>query len=199
MKDVKEIFKVIVYTIRYNRGTCIVLLCWFLFCFIALCSCKTTKTTIVDKSEINDSTRVETTIRQDNTITEQNTEKQEEKTEKEVITEDTTINFGEGGGTYNTITGEATNVSSIKSNKETEKLKQELTTLQEKFEQSQNTLQSVRDSIAKVDRDMDLESEIEETYSMSWYWWLAIGALLMLVLIVVIRKIPAVSWLLFWI
>lgn len=166
---------------------------------VLICSCKTTTTTIVDKSEIRDSTNVKTEVRQDSTLINQSTEKQTETTDKEVTTEDTTITFGNGGGTYNTNTGEATNVSSIKTNKETERLKTELSTLREKYEQSQSTLQSVRDSIAKIDRDMNLESEVEETYQVSWYWWLAIGALLMLVAIVVLRKIPATSWLLFWI
>lgn len=162
-------------------------------------SCKTTKTTINDKSEIKDSTNVKVELWQDSTLTQQSSEITQETSEKEVTTEDTTITFGNGGGTYNTTTGEATNVSSIKTNKETERLKTELSTLREKYNQSQSTLQSVRDSIAKIDRDMNLESEVEETYQASWYWWLAIGALLMLVLIVVIRKIPAISWLLFWI
>ena len=166
---------------------------------VLICSCKTTKTTINDKSEIKDSTSVKTELRQDSTLINQSTEKQTETTDKEVTTEDTTIIFGNGGGTYNTNTGEATNVSSIKTNKETERLKTELSTLREKYNQSLSTLQSVRDSIAKIDRDMNLESEVEETYQVSWYWWLAIGALLMLVAIVVIRKIPAISWLLFWI
>ena len=162
-------------------------------------SCKTTKTTINDKSEIKDSTNVKVELWQDSTLTQQSSEKTQETSEKEVTTEDTTITFGQGGGTYNTNTGEATNVSSIKTNKESERLKTELSTLKEKYEQAQSTLQSVLDSIANIDRSMDIETEVEETYQASWYWWLAIGALLMLILIVVIRKIPAISWLLFWI
>ena len=162
-------------------------------------SCKTTKTTINDKSEIKDSTNVKVELWQDSTLTQQSSEKTQETSEKEVTTEDTTITFGQGGGTYNTNTGEATNVSSIKTNKESERLKTELSTLKEKYEQAQSTLQSVLDSIANIDRSMDIETEVEETYQASWYWWLAIGALLILILIVVIRKIPAISWLLFWI
>ena len=199
MKRIYEHIKSIACTLKDSDIMRVVLFGCIMAIVILICSCKTTKSTINDKSEIKDSTRVETTFRQDSTLTQQNTETTQETSEKEVTTEDTTITFGSGGGTYNTNTGEATNVSSIKTSKESERLKTELSTLQEKYKQSQSTLQSIRDSIAKIDRDMDIESKVEETYQASWYWWLAIGALLMLVAIVVIRKIPAISWLLFWI
>jgi uncharacterized protein YlxW (UPF0749 family) len=198
-EKIKEICQTIMYHIKYCGASTIVI-CGVVVAFIMLfAGCKTTKTTINDKSEIKDSKNVKVELWQDSTLTTQSTEKTLETSEKEVTTEDTTITFGNGGGTYNTNTGEATNVTSIKTSKETEKLKNEVNTLQDKYQQSQNTIQSLMDSIAKIDRQMDLESEIEETYQVSWYWWLIIGALLMLIAIVVLRKIPATSWLLFWI
>jgi hypothetical protein len=152
----------------------------------------------VDKSEIRDSTSVKNEVWQDSTITNKEEQKTEIMTDKEVVKDNTTITFGEGGGTFNVITGNATNVSKVQSDKQSEKLKEELNQMQIKLNQTQITLQSVRDSIANIDRTMDIESEVEETYQASWYWWLAIGALLMLVLIVVLRKIPQTSWLLGW-
>jgi uncharacterized protein (DUF3084 family) len=196
---IKEILQTITYHIKYC-GASTIIICGVVMAILMLfCGCKTTKTTINDKSEIRDSTSVKTELWQDSTLMNKEEQKTEIKTDKEVTTEDTTITFGNGGGTYNTNTGEATNVSSIKTSKESEKLKNEINTLQEKYQQSQNTIQSLMDSIAKIDRQMDLASKIEETYQVSWYWWLIIGGLLMLIAIVVLRKIPATSWLLFWI
>lgn len=213
--------------IKANARLTIICVGILLVALILLCACKTTKTDIVDKSQINDSTAVKTEVRQDSTLSNQTIVKQEEKveqqtgitdsktenTEKEVTTENTTITFGEGGGTYNAITGEGTNVSSVKTNKETEKLKQEIQSLRNeittvktentKLREENITLRGenkmLTDSIANINRQMDLQSETEETYQMDWYWWLAIGALLMLIAIVVLRKYPATRWLLAWI
>ena len=196
---IKEILQTITYYVKYC-GVNTIIICGVVVVILMLCSgCKSTKTTIVDKSEIKDSTNVKVELWQDSTLTQQSTEKTQETSEKEITTEDTTITFGNGGGTYNTNTGEATNLTSIKTSNETEKLKNEINTLQDKYQQSQNTIQSLMDSIAKIDRQMDLKSKIEETYQMDWYWWLAIGALLILIAIVVLRKYPATRLLLAWI
>ena len=223
----KEIIKNLYYSIKYC-GASTIIICGLVVAFIILCSgCKTTKTTINDKSEINDSTNVKTELRQDSTIinqtaeetadkTEVNTEildSKKENTEKEIITEDTTIKFAAGGGTYNTLTGESTNVSSVNISKETDKLKKENQSLrQENIEVKEENIKLTQkntalisentvltDSIAKLNRQMDIESEVEETYQMDWYWWLAIGALVMLIIVVVLRKYPATRWLLAWI
>lgn len=196
---IKEILQTITYYVKYCGASTIVI-CGLVVAILVLCSgCKTTKTTINDKSEINEHTDVKSEVRQDSTIINKEEQKTEIKTDKEVTKDNTTITFGQGGGTYNTTTGEATNVIGVTSNKESERLRNELNETQSKLQETQTRLQSVLDSIANVDRSMDIESEVEETYQASWYWWLAIGALLMLILIVVLRKIPATSWLLFWI
>ena len=198
-EKIKEICQTITYYVKYCGASTIVI-CGLVMALIMLfCGCKTTKTTIVDKSEIKDSTAVKTELWQDSTLINKEEQKTEIKTDKEVTKDNTTITFGQGGGTYNTTTGEATNVIGVTSNKESERLRNELNETQSKLQETQTRLQSVLDSIANIDRSMDVESEVEETYQMDWYWFMIIGALLMLIAIVVLRKIPATSWLLFWI
>lgn len=196
---IKEILQTITYHIKYCGASTIVICGLVMALLILCCGCKTTKTTIVDKSEIRDSTSVKTELWQDSTIINKEEQKTEIKTDKEVTKDNTTITFGQGGGTYNTTTGEATNVIGVTSNKESERLRNELNETQSKLQETQTRLQSVLDSIANIDRSMDIETEVEETYQMDWYWWLAIGALLMLIIVVVLRKYPATRWLLAWI
>lgn len=213
--------------IKANARLTIICVGVLLVALILLCACKTTKTDIVDKSQINDSTAVKTEVRQDSTLSNQTIVKQEEKleqqtgitdsktenTEKEVTTENTTITFGEGGGTFNVITGEGTNVSSVKTNKETEKLKQEIQSLRNeittvktentKLREENITLRGenimLTDSIANINRQMDLKSKIEETYQMAWYWFLLFGAIGMTLIIVVLRKFPQTRWIFCWV
>lgn len=196
---IKNIWQTITYHIKYC-GASTIIICGLVMAILMLfAGCKTTKTTINDKSEIRDSTNVKIELWQDSTIINKEEQKTEIKTDKEITKDNTTITFGEGGGTFNTFTGEATNVSKVQSDKQSEKLKEELNQMQIKLQETQTKLQSVLDSVANIDRSMDIESEVEETYQASWYWWLAIGALLMLILIVVLRKYPATRWLLAWI
>lgn len=198
-EKIKNIWETLYRGIMCDTRTTTIIVGLLVVLTLLLCGCKTTKTTIVDKSEIRDSTAVKLEVWQDSTLTNKDEQKTEIKTDKEVVKDNTTITFGEGGGTFNVITGDATNVSKVQSDKQSEKLKEELNQTQIKLNQTQIKLQSLRDSIANIDRTMDIQTETEETYQASWYWWLAIGALLMLVLIVVLRKIPQTSWLLFWI
>jgi FtsZ-interacting cell division protein ZipA len=198
-EKIKNIWQTLYKGIMCDTRTTTIIVGLLVVLTLLLCGCKTTKTTIVDKSEIRDSTSVKLEVWQDSTLTNKEEQKSEIKTDKEITKDNTTITFGEGGGTFNVITGDATNVSKVQSDKQSEKLKEELNQTQIKLQETQIKLQSVMDSIANIDRTMDIESETEETYQASWYWWLAIGALLMLVLIVVLRKIPQTSWLLFWI
>lgn len=198
-EKIKEILQTITYHIKYCGASTIVI-CGLVVAVIILCSgCKTTKTTINDKSEIRDSTAVKTELWQDSTIINKEDQTTEIRNDKEITKDNTTITFGQGGGTYNTTTGEATNVVGVTSNKESERLRNELNKTQSKLQETQTKLQSVLDSIANIDRSMDIESEVEETYQVSWYWFMIIGALLMLIAIVVLRKYPATRWLLAWI
>ena len=198
-EKIKEICQTITYHIKYC-GASTIIICGVVMAILMLfCGCKTTKTTIIDKSEIKDSTAVKTELWQDSTIINKEEQTTEIRNDKEITKDNTTITFGQSGGTYNTTTGEATNVVGVTSNKESERLRNDLNKTQSKLQETQTKLQSVLDSIANIDRSMDIESEVEETYQVSWYWWLAIGALLMLIAIVVLRKYPATRWLLAWI
>jgi FtsZ-interacting cell division protein ZipA len=198
-EKIKNIWNVLYRGVMCDTRTTTIIVGILVVLVLLLCGCKTTKTTIVDKSEIRDSTSVKLEVWQDSTLTNKEEQKSEIKTDKEITKDNTTITFGEGGGTFNVITGDATNVSKVQSDKQSEKLKEELNQTQIKLNQTQITLQSVRDSIANIDRTMDIQTETEETYQMDWYWFMIIGALLMLIAIVVLRKIPQTSWLLFWI
>ena len=198
-EKIKEIWQTIWFGIKYVGASTIVICGVVMAILMLFCGCKTTKTNIVDKSEIRDSTAVKTELWQDSTIINKEEQTTEIRNDKEITKDNTTITFGQGGGTYNVTTGEATNVVGVTSNKESERLRNELNKTQSKLQETQTKLQSVLDSIANIDRSMDIESEVEETYQVSWYWWLAIGALLMLIAIVVLRKYPATRWLLAWI
>lgn len=198
-EKIKNIWQTITYHIKYCGASTIVI-CGMVVAFIILCSgCKTTKTTINDKSEINENTNVVEDVKRDSTSTNQTKEETTTTKEKETTKDKTELTFGEGGGTYNANTGEFTNVVGAKIDSEKEKLKAENKTLNEKYNQTKNEFEAYKDSVNQANNKLDIESEVEETYQMDWYWFMIIGALLMLISIVVLRKIPATSWLLFWI
>ena len=198
-EKIKEIWQTIWFGIKYC-GASTIIICGVVVAILMLCSgCKTTKTTINDKSEINEHTDVKSEVRQDSTITNKTSEETSKTSEKETINKKTELTFGEGGGTYNANTGEFTNVVGAKIDSEKEKLKAENKTLNEQYNQTKNEFEAYKDSVNQANNKLDVESEVEETYQMDWYWFMIIGALLMLIAIVVLRKIPATSWLLFWI
>lgn len=198
-EKIKEIWRTIAYYVKYCGASTIVI-CGLVVALIMLfCGCKTTKTTIVDKSEINENTNVVENVKRDSTSTNQTKEETTTTNEKETTKDKTELTFGEGGGTYNANTGEFTNVVGAKIDSEKEKLKAENKTLNEKYNQTKNEFEAYKDSVNQANNKLDIESEVEETYQMDWYWFMIIGALLMLIAIVVLRKIPATSWLLFWI
>lgn len=196
---IKEILQTITYHIKYCSASTIVI-CGVVVAIFILCSgCKTTKTNIVDKSEINENTNVVEDVKRDSTSTNQTKKETTTTSEKETTKDKTELTFGEGGGTYNSNTGEFTNVVGAKIDSEKEKLKAENKTLNEQYNQTKNEFEAYKDSVNQANNKLYIESEVEETYQMNWYWFMIIGALLMLIAIVVLRKIPATSWLLFWI
>jgi multidrug efflux pump subunit AcrB len=198
-EKIKEIWQTVSYHIKYCGASTIVI-CGLVMAVIILCSgCKTTKTTINDKSEINETTNIVEDVKRDSTSTNQTKEETTTTNEKETTKDKTELTFGEGGGTYNANTGEFTNVVGAKIDSEKEKLKAENKTLNEQYNQTKNEFEAYKDSVNQANNKLDIESEVEETYQMDWYWWLVIGALLMLIAIVVLRKYPATRWLLGWI
>lgn len=177
--------------IRYGVGGGIIaLLLWVLF---GMCSCASTKN--MEKTEYNDSTRthiVYDTI----TVTITDTVRVEVHSKKE--TEDgTEINFGQGGGTYNSKTGEATNVASVKQSSkstETEDLIREQKTQIDAFRATTDSLtaqvEHYASEVAK-ERQMPKRSGYDRFCSL-WFW---ITAILLLIKIAawVMEKFPTTA------
>lgn len=114
---------------------------------------------------------------------------------------ETEIMFGDGGGTYNAQTGEATNVSGVKVASKEKELTQ---TVMEK----RTTIDMQQKTIDEQDaRITELESELEEKqntadikpkrngYDRFCSWWFWITAILLLIKVAawVMEKIPATS------
>ena len=143
-----------------------------------LSGCASTKN--MEKTEYNDSTRthiVYDTI----TVTITDTVRVEVHSKKE--TEDgTEINFGQGGGTYNSKTGEATNVASVKQSSkstETEDLIREQKTQIDAFRATTDSLTAQVEHYAS-----EVAKEREMPKRTGWdrfcTWWFIITALLLL-------------------
>ena len=196
---IKETLQTIAYHIKYCGASTIVICGVVMAILMLFCGCKTTKTNIVDKSEINENTNVVEDVKRDSTSTNQTKEETTKTSEKETINEKTELTFGKGGGTYNANTGEFTNVVGAKIDSEKDKQKEESKTKNEETNQTKSEFTSKTDSTIQVNNKLDVESEVEETYQMDWYWFMIIGALLMLIAIVVFRKCPATRWMLAWI
>ena len=177
--------------IRYGVGGGIIaLLLWVLF---GMCSCASTKN--MEKTEYNDSTRthiVYDTI----TVTITDTVRVEVHSKKE--TEDgTEINFGQGGGTYNSKTGEATNVASVKQNSkstETEDLIRERKTQIDAFRATTDSLTAQVEHYAS-----EFAKERQMPKRTGWdrfcTWWFIITAILLLLKLAcwVMEKIPTTA------
>jgi outer membrane murein-binding lipoprotein Lpp len=198
-EKIKKVLQSIAFWFTCNGRDTIIIVGIIVAILLLCCGCKTTKTTINDKSEINENTNVVEDVKSDSTSTNQVKEETTTTKEKETTKDKTELTFGEGGGTYNANTGEFTNVVGAKIDSEKEKLKAENKNLYEKYNQTKNEFEAYKDSVNQANNKLDIESKVEETYQMDWYWFMIIGALLMLIAIVVLRKIPQTSWLLFWI
>lgn len=198
-EKIKNIWETLYRGIMCDTRTTTIVVGLLVVLTLLLCGCKTTKTTINDKSEINENTNVVEDVKSDSTSTNQTKEETTTTKEKETTKDKTELTFGEGGGTYNANTGEFTNVVGAKIDSEKEKLKAENKTLNEQYNQTKNEFEAYKDSVNQANNKLDIESEVEETYQMDWYWFMIIGALLMLIAIIVLRKMPQTSWLLAWI
>lgn len=198
-KKIKEGIKALIMGARCDTRSTLVIVGFIVVMVLLFCSCKTTKTTINDKSEINENTNVVEDVKSDSTSTNQTKEETTTTKEKETTKDKTELIFGDDGGTYNANTGEFTNVVGAKIDSEKEKLKSEIKTLYEQYNQIKTEFEAYKDSVNQVNKKLDIESKVEETYQMDWYWFMIIGALLMLIAIVVLRKYPATRWLLAWI
>ena len=157
---------------------------------ISMCSCASTKT--IEKVNYRDSLITKTvydTVR----VTVTDTIHYEQHSSKE--TENgTEITFGQGGGTYNAKTGEATNVTGVK---ESSKIREQDDIIQK--QKTQIDLYSARcDSLSSAVSNYASELETERTvpkrsgYDRFCSWWFWITAILFLIKIAawVMEKIP---------
>lgn len=160
--------------------------------------CKSIETTLSDNSHINrkDSTNKEIIVKTDTiyqTIYVQ--VKDSSSNEKQSSTE---IVFGNGGGTWNATTGEATNVSSVKTNESEKNLRLQLSSLEKELFELHNILQSKTDSIAQLKQQNNIKHTHTEKPKSNWYWWLVVGFVLGVGVVIALKKIPATSWLMTW-
>ena len=177
--------------IRYGVGGGIIaLLLWVLF---GMCSCASTKN--MEKTEYNDSTRthiVYDTI----TVTITDTVRVEVHSKKE--TEDgTEINFGQGGGTYNSKTGEATNVASVKQSSkstETEDLIREQKTQIDAFRATTDSLTAqVEHYASEIAKERQMPKRSCYDRFCSWWFWITAILLLIKIAAWVMEKFPATA------
>lgn len=152
----------------------------FLFIFLSLISmlisCKTTKIEVDDNSEILSETESNVVTKTDSSSKETTFFEENERLE----TSDKIIIFGEGGGTYNSETGQADNVDKVvikdKKNDITASVKIESETQKENIEQ--------KDSISEVIELRDVEKKEDTGNGTAWAVWILVGAGVVIVLII---------------
>jgi hypothetical protein len=150
----------------------------FLFIFLSLISlsCKTTKIEVDDNSEILSETESNVVTKTDSTSKETTFFEENERLE----TSDKIIIFGEGGGTYNSETGQANNVDKVvikdKKNELTASVKIENETQKENIEQ--------KDSISEIIELRDVEKKEDTGNGTAWAVWVLVGAGVVIVIII---------------
>lgn len=165
---------------------------------VAFSGCKTIETSKTDLSATDRKDSVRTEIKHvTDTIykTIYVTQKDSTANEKESTTE---IVFGNGGGTWNATTGEATNVSSVKTNESEKNLRLQVSNLESKLTDLHKELQSKKDSITKLNQKNNVVEKYKEKPRNNWYWWLVIGFGLGVGVVIALKKLPITSWLMKW-
>lgn len=156
-------------------------------CIFSFCSCKSTKTMVNDQSEL-DSLKTQST---EQTLTIHQMQSEETSTtyqEGETLTTDKeTITFGEGGGTYNTKTGDATNVDKIERQMQSEENKETIIIGSKQTQSESDQIVNKADTTTAVKKNNDIKTNNETTYKNNWYIWLLIGAGGILVFIFAIK------------
>lgn len=168
------------------------------FLLMLFSGCKTIKTERTDLSTIvkNDSVITETKLVTDTVYqTIYVTQKDSTTSEKESNTE---IVFADGGGTWNSHTGEATNVQSVKTSDTERNLRLQVSNLESQLTDLHKELQSKSDSIAKLNQQNNVSEKQEEKARSGWYWWLIVGFSLGVGVVVALKKVPITSWLMKW-
>lgn len=119
---------------------------------------------------------------------------------RNVVVENTDSTFlkikFENGGIFDIKNGVARGVSEVETNNVEHKLSQLNELLAERCTILEERIIIVRDSLKNELAKNDIDTEV--SVDVQWWVWLLIGAVLMFALIVVLKKSPQTSWLLFW-
>ena len=168
------------------------------FLLMLFSGCKTIKTERTDLSTIakNDSVRKEIkhvtdTVYQTIYVTQKDSTTSEKESSTEIV-------FGNGGGTWNAQTGEATNVHSVKTSDTERNLRLKMSSLESQLTDLHKELQSKSDSIAKLNQQNNVSEKHEEKARSGWYWWLIVGFSLGVGVVVALKKVPFTSWIMKW-
>lgn len=139
-------------------------------------ACKTTKIEVEDNSEVLTENKSNVVTKTDSTSKQTSIFEENERLE----INDKIIIFGEGGGSFNSNTGQAENVDKViindKKTNMSASVKIENETQSEKTEQI--------DSISKVIELLDVESKEETGNGTAWAVWVLVGAGVVVVLII---------------
>lgn len=169
----------------------------------AFSGCKTIKTTNSEKLKIEQESDVKESNSSNAILEDKSLENTKEiltqskdssvsentKESSNVKVDNSTINFGNGGGTYNTNTGEASNVISVQISKQEQELKKEynkqLKIIEElnkqvnEFRQNdikkELTIEQLKDSNGVLNMKLNTKSTTTESVKSNWYWWLLTG------------------------
>ena len=176
----------------------IVFVVLFLILIFASTSCVTKKVT--DNSRIEtqqkDSVRVE--ILRDTIYFEKLVKEYVKDTSSTQSDENTTINFLPSGGSYNTETGEAKNVSSVNVSLQVKMLKSrvQMYEAQEKawHSREQELLSRINEQNSIQQKDISTKTKTNA----NGLWWFLSGSVLMFALIFLLKRFPYTSWLFKW-
>lgn len=139
-------------------------------------ACKTTKIEVEDKSEVLTENQSNVVTKTDSTSKQTSIFEENERLE----TNDKVIIFGEGGGTFNSQTGQAENVDKViindTKNETTASVKIDI---EEQFENIEQ-----KDSISETIELRDVESKEEKSNGTAWAVWVLVGAGVVVVLII---------------
>ena len=169
----------------------------------ALSGCKTIKTTNSEKLKIEQESDVKESNSSNAILEDKSSENTKEiltqskdssvsdntKESSSVKVDNSIINFGDGGGTYNTNTGEASNVISVQISKQEQELKreynkqlkinEELNKQVNEFRQNdikkESTIEQLKDSNGVLNMKLNAKSTTTESVKNNWYWWLLAG------------------------
>lgn len=168
------------------------------FLLMLFSGCKTIKTERTDLSTIvkNDSVRTEIkhvtdTVYQTIYVQVKDSSANEKQSNTEIV-------FGNGGGTWNAQTGEATNVQSVKKSDTERNLRLQVSSLESVLSNVRKELSEKADSISALKQQNNVSEKHEEKARSGWYWWLIVGFSLGVGVVVALKKIPFTSWLMKW-